>query len=547
MAYVIYAITFMAGFCLMSFEILASRLLEPYFGSDVFSWTNLIGTFLASMAVGYWIGGKFADRQPKGRGAGLFLLISGALIAATPTLTHPVCDWLLKLNWPERYASLAACALLFAAPMIALGTLTPFVMRERIRAFGEVGLLAGRIGSVSTIGSLAGTFFTTFVFLNVDSIGVKTSVQIVGATLGICGLLLVLITRAQPKIAVLAALLVATQAGVVWGTSAALVPPVLGAAQLVDEMRSPYNTLRVLEEPWRLDRSKSIRRLVFKGGHGAHSAILVGTASTPSLFYYTNLIALGWAFNPTIKRVAIVGAGGGVTARDLARWLPTSLAPGLVVDVVDIDPKTFEMARKHFGYPAGDPRVRDHVADGRVFFSRATGSYDLVFLDAMGSDARIPLHLITAEFFTLVKKHLSANGLMLMHFPQFSFKKMHENGNGKITRFHALLKTIRHVFGDTSVGLSVRAKLRSPESRLAANKDFGAMFVAGFEPLAVPDTRAALEQFASFGTDIAGNTLADYFATYVEPAELAALGPAYERAPILTDDVNRFNFFASAQ
>ncbi|HEX4925500.1 MAG TPA: fused MFS/spermidine synthase [Bdellovibrionales bacterium] len=546
MAYLVYAVTFIAGFCLMSFEILASRLIEPYFGSDVYSWTNLIGTFLAAMAAGYWLGGKIAHRKAGARGAAYFLLVSGLLVAAAPLFTYSVCNWLLTFNLPVHYLSLLACLVLFAPPMIALGTLTPFVMRERTRAFNEVGLLAGRIGSVSTAGSLAGTFFTTFVFLNFESLGVKTSAQLVGALLSVSGFALALALRPGAKALAGAAVFLASNAALVAGSAGVLVPPVLGAARLVAETHSPYNTLRVLEEPWRLDSEKNIRRLVFKGGHGAHSAILVDEKTNPSLFYYTNLLTLAWGFNPSIRRIAIVGAGGGVAARDLLRWLPSSRAPGLEVDVVDIDPKTFELARRHFGYPSGDPRLRDHVADARVFFSRAQKTYDLVFLDAMGSDARIPLHLVTAEFFALVRSRLSENGVMLMHFPQYSYSKMHERTADEPTRFHALLKTLRQVFGDESVRLSVRAKLRSPEPRLAANKDFGSVFVALNADSAF-DSRSAVEAFAGFEPDIAGNTLSDYLATLLAPAELKELGAAYERVPMLTDDLNRFNFLAIAQ
>src|SRR5215216_191413 len=90
------ALVFGAGTGSLATEICASRLLAPYYGSSTIVWANLIGLVLASLSLGYWYGGRLADRRPEARLLGLIILGAAGLIAAVPFVTRPILDQAAK-------------------------------------------------------------------------------------------------------------------------------------------------------------------------------------------------------------------------------------------------------------------------------------------------------------------------------------------------------------------------------------------------------------------------------------------------------------------
>src|SRR5919108_6364353 len=83
------ALVFGAGIGALATEITASRLLAPYFGSSTIVWANLIGIVLAALAVGYWLGGRIADRRPEARLLGFLVLAAAVSVAVVPFAAKP--------------------------------------------------------------------------------------------------------------------------------------------------------------------------------------------------------------------------------------------------------------------------------------------------------------------------------------------------------------------------------------------------------------------------------------------------------------------------
>src|ERR1700694_3370476 len=151
-----------AGACSLAVELSASRLLAPYFGTSLFVWSNLIGLILLYLTIGYYVGGRVADRFP--RPTVLYSLTTAAafLISLIPFLSKPILHWsqssFASYSIGVFYGSLVAVILLFAIPMILLGCVSPFAIRLSIDKLGKSGRIAGQLYAISTAGSILGTF-----------------------------------------------------------------------------------------------------------------------------------------------------------------------------------------------------------------------------------------------------------------------------------------------------------------------------------------------------------------------------------------------------
>jgi MFS family permease len=162
-------VVFLAGVGTLATEIGASRLLAPYFGSSTIVWANIIGLTLAYLALGYWLGGKLADRKPEPRVLALILLLAAVSLAVTPFAARPLLEVAVQgldaLSVGSVVGSFFAAVALFAVPVTALGAVSPFALRLALDSIAEAGKVAGRLYALSTAGSLAGTFLSALVLI----------------------------------------------------------------------------------------------------------------------------------------------------------------------------------------------------------------------------------------------------------------------------------------------------------------------------------------------------------------------------------------------
>ena len=160
-------LVFVAGCATLATEISASRLLAPYFGSSTIVWANIIGLILIYLSIGYWLGGKLADRYPEPRLLGLLVLVAAVVIAATPFIARPILDLAVKgldaATVGAVVGSFFAALALFAIPVTLLGAVSPFAIRLSISDVEQAGTVAGRLYALSTVGSIVGTFLSALV------------------------------------------------------------------------------------------------------------------------------------------------------------------------------------------------------------------------------------------------------------------------------------------------------------------------------------------------------------------------------------------------
>ncbi|MEX0817651.1 MAG: fused MFS/spermidine synthase, partial [Gaiellales bacterium] len=154
-------VVFMGGAGTLATEIAASRLLAPYFGSSTVVWANIIGLILVYLSLGYWLGGKLADRHPEPRLLGLIVVVAALVIAVLPFAAQPILDLTLRgldaVSVGAVVGSFFAALALFAVPVTLLGVVSPFAIRLALVDVGEAGSVAGRLYALSTVGSILGT------------------------------------------------------------------------------------------------------------------------------------------------------------------------------------------------------------------------------------------------------------------------------------------------------------------------------------------------------------------------------------------------------
>ncbi|MDF1555384.1 MAG: fused MFS/spermidine synthase [Deferrisomatales bacterium] len=160
-------VAFLSGMVLLGLEIVASRLLAPWFGSSVYVWGSLISVFLLALSIGYAVGGVVADKAPSYRGLAGVLMAASLLVLALPFVSFPVCEWIAARDLDSRAAVLLASAIFFLTPSILMGMVSPYVIRLSASRIESVGRTAGSIYSVSTVGSITGALAVSFYLIPV--------------------------------------------------------------------------------------------------------------------------------------------------------------------------------------------------------------------------------------------------------------------------------------------------------------------------------------------------------------------------------------------
>ena len=158
----LFTLAFIAGFSIMAIELLAGRILAPYFGGSVYVWGSIITIFMLALSIGYLLGGRWSLDEPNLKKFGCLFIIATFLMLPIAWMDQPVLNWLSGIIEDPRYGSLAASLVLFSLPTIFLGMISPYAIRLLIEAKEASGQTAGRLYFVSTFGSAVGTLMTSF-------------------------------------------------------------------------------------------------------------------------------------------------------------------------------------------------------------------------------------------------------------------------------------------------------------------------------------------------------------------------------------------------
>lgn len=427
---------FITGAAVLIVEIIAMRILPPYYGNTIYTTSSVIGTVLAALSLGYYFGGKISDRYPY---YGLFygiIFFSGSLVILMQVLIGTVLP-LMGLLFSIMAGPLVSSALLFFIPPFFLGMLSPFAIKLHKKEENNIGSRSGEVFFWSTMGSIMGSLLSGFVlipFFGIDLIIIGTGAILV--LWGLAGLVLFK-TKNKPFVAFMAFAFVLLLL-VSWMSF----PKKDKSA--IYEKDGLYEKIKISDGKW---NGQSARFLFQDKSHSAAMYL-----NSEALAYeYTKYYKLYELFIQSPKDAFVIGGG----AYSIPKALLSDL-PEIQVDVAEIEPELFNLAKKYFNLK-DNPRLVNHIEDGRRFLARNQKKYDLMVSDVYYSFFQIPVHFTTKEFFSLAKNRLSENGVFIGNFAGSASEETP-------SLILSEIKTFKEIFPNSYFFAVVSPELKEPQN-----------------------------------------------------------------------------------
>lgn len=403
-----YTTVFLTGAAVLIFEVSAVRMLAPYFGASLYVLSSVLTVILAALSLGYYIGGRLADRRP--HFVPLYYIIGSAGVLMLFLLLFaqyfiPVAAPFFSIVSGPLILSL----IFFLVPAFLLGIDSPFVIRiltEATTNHSEQGAIVGSVFFWSTVGSIVGSISAGFFFI-----------PILGLTLTIAGTACVLIIWSAIAITTLKCICLDQKEDdpgskflLTSISSAFFIAGILclqiylatsfSTTNSITKYKSDgfYSSIHVF------DRTINGTLYRFLKGDSSNSSAI--TPYNPALVYgYTQTISLAKIIVPEAKNFLMLGGG----AYTIPRYLH-DIDPSLTIDVIELEPELFTLAHTYFELPISD-KITNYTEDARVFLQSTTTTYDIFFSDIFNSGAFIPPHLSTIESYQALKNRLAQNGV----------------------------------------------------------------------------------------------------------------------------------------
>ncbi len=394
-------VVFLTGACVLIIEVVAMRILSPYYGNTIFTVSSIISIVLAALSVGYYFGGKLADKYPTEKFFYSIILVSGLSVILLHFLMLFVLP-VLGYNLSITVGPLVFAILLFFLPSLLLGTLSPFAIKLQEQYFSDkgIGSIAGEIFFWSTLGSIFGSLFAGFVLI--PQFGINTIVMVVAVTLIILGLS-PLIKIGMRKKSIFKIIFFSVIGIILISVIGIILISVISQFKNSDVVYSHdgiYEKITIFDRQY---AGKPTR--FFQLDRGNSGAMFLD--SDELVFDYTKYYALYKVFKPDVKRALVIGGGAYSIPKALLKDLPNA-----TVDVSEIEPSLFELAQKYFKVNKTE-RLNNYTDDGRRLLHDTNKEYDLIFSDVYYSLYSIPAHFTTQEFFNTAKDKLSNDGVFI--------------------------------------------------------------------------------------------------------------------------------------
>ena len=450
-------VVFIASFCTLVIELVAGRIMAPYVGVSLYTWTSIIGVVLAGISIGAYLGGRIADRYPRSSTLGWLLFLSGLGAFSISPLTNLVGGAQFHTSLMTRI--LLITTVIFFVPSCLLGMISPVVVKLALNNLDKTGNVVGKIYAFSTLGSILGTFATGFYFIS--WMGTRTILLTMGIILIISALIFGGFFRSKKALALFFLFLFLSILLPVVGLhvyaitnpeefsfpispiesvktfySYAFKPPLEEETYFFKE--SDYYTLK-LKKSIKGNNGNPLESLVLD--HLVHSYTDLKDPLYIEYEYirmYEEMVR--WQAKKRKSFKTLFLGGGGYT---FPRFIEAKY-PKAEIHVVEIDPEITRVAGKYLGV-SENTKIRSFNEDGRWFVMncKEKGTYDFIFGDAF-NDLSIPYHLTTKEFAMQLKSLLKPDGLLLVNVID-SFKK------GAF--IPSYIRTLEEVFGKGNVQL----------------------------------------------------------------------------------------------
>ncbi|HEX6385837.1 MAG TPA: fused MFS/spermidine synthase [Anaerolineae bacterium] len=394
----------------LAVEFTTSRMLQAVYGTSNIVWANVIGLVLLFLTLGYFLGGRLADRRPSpsvfyglvslaGFSSVFFLLLTSVLLRTAATA-------LATVNVNGIVGSLVGVVLALALPVTLLGCISPFAIRLAVRDVGEAGRISGRVYAISTWGSLLGTYLP--VLLTIPLAGSRLTALIFGGFLLLVGLIGLWLIRSRAAMAGLLLPLALLPAALAWTSGG-----IKAYQGQIYETESAYNYIQVV-------RQDDCNYLLLNEGQAYHSFYCDG-GYVPRVSVWSIMLAAPYFNDPAVvartrqasplqaplARLGVIGLAAGTIPKQYTRVFGP-----IAIDGIELDPAIVAVGRAYFALT--EPNINVIVGDGRYQFNQLDARYDVMTIDAY-KVPYIPWHLTTREFFSEVKAHLSDHGVVAVN------------------------------------------------------------------------------------------------------------------------------------
>lgn len=388
---------FVCGALVMIYEIVGSRLLAPYIGTSTYVWTSLIGVILAALSLGYWLGGKTADKKPDAKILASVIFLAGGAVGVTIFFKDAILSFIGVSPLMLELKSVLAALLLFAPASVLLGFVTPYAVKLKMSDIADAGKTVGRLYALSTVGSIFGTFLAGF-FL-IPFVGATRTLYVIAAALISLSLLLAPFVLNRTNLV----LLVLFTFGIGFNE---LKNYYLASAQDYHEIDTEYNSVRIItttdEKTGRKIRNLTIDPYFIQSRMYLDSDELVSE--------YAKYYRLIEHFKPGFQNTLMIGGAGYSFPKEYLKTYPNA-----EMQVVEIDPQMTGIAEKYFRLEQ-NPRLKITHEDGRIFLNNAeSGKYDAVLMDAFGSLFSVPFQLTTVEAARQIDRVLKNDGVIIFN------------------------------------------------------------------------------------------------------------------------------------
>ena len=479
-------------------EVSATRTLSPHFGNTIFTVSSILSVVLGALALGYLCGGRLADRSPR---LSLFfgiIWLGGLTVLLMNIMTRLFLDtWLSGLG--NMLGPLLASLLLFFVPSLFLGMLSPFAisLKSEYGQAQKVGSNSGEVFFFSTTGSIVGSLMTGFIFI--PHMGVSRIILFTGLSLLIVGSMGLFFSKFNKNYLISIVILSFILGGITFLFSER---PLI-AGEIYHE-EGTYERIAITDNTPNFEGSRTLFL-----DKSASSAVFISDGS-PLATPYAKYLEFGTILEQEPEKILVLGGGGYAIPR-----YAKQLFPNAKIDVVEIEPRLFELSKKYL-HLDDTSNLTNYIKDGRAFLADSQEDYDIIFIDVYSSFISIPSHMTTVEFFNLVERHLSDDGMLLANV----IGSLDPSNNRFFT---AKIRTFSLVFPNTKI-----FALSSPESSRPQNFVF----------MATKKSENNYIEFASKQTE-------NLFFKAVSSYEVDKANINLDKAILLTDDFSPIEYLVA--
>jgi len=380
--YYLYLTVFITGAVILVLEILGTRIVAPYYGTTIYVWSSLIGVTLMALSLGYYVGGKMSDKKPEAGFLYLIIFLSALSIVAIPLIMNSV---LVGTNFlGPRFGALTSAALLFSVPLFLLGMVSPYAIKLKAKDMEKVGVTAGNLYGVATVGSFVGAILAGFYLI--PNLGINTITYILG------GLLVLIVAphgiNSRKKLFSFGVALIGVMV---------LLAPLISSVEVGNRFEIVYETEGAYSRLKVVDRDE-VRYLLVDGAVENVYDLKSGEFG----FDYLELLKDAVDYQGSVENVLMIGMGAGGIDKMLR-------GSGVEVVNLEVDPEIVDIAREYFDFTG-----KVVVGDGRNYVRNNDAEYDVVMIDVYGGYSLYP-YLFSLEAFGELKSIMPEDGVLAIN------------------------------------------------------------------------------------------------------------------------------------